>query len=240
MRVDADALHDLGGYFALPIRDAAPADGGWRTTASLYAGSALDELLDVTQERLSTGERRVAASILHQGYAARLWSAALGLTLTGRAVPALAPETLWWRTTELSLVELLLVAPSSAESTAVVDDGASAELPAVTVSAELIASVVLDGHLDPLASALRTSTGVSATILAGNVASALVGTLRVLADTAVDLRARALGGRLLDLPRLRDLGDADLTPSLPTYRRNSCCLYYRVPGGGLCGDCVLT
>jgi iron complex transport system ATP-binding protein len=24
------------------------------------------------------------------------------------------------------------------------------------------------------------------------------------------------------------------------YRRTSCCLYYRVPGGGLCGDCVLT
>lgn len=231
MRVDADALHDLGGYFALPIRDAAPADGGWRTTASLYACSALDELLDVTQERLRTGERRVAASILHQGYAARLWSAALGLTLTGRAVPALAPEALWWRMTELSLVELLLVAPPSAASSAVVDDGASAEL---------IASVVLDGHLDPLASALRTSTGVSATILAGNVASALVGTLRVLADTAFDVRARALGRLLLDLPRLRDLGDADLTTSPPTYRRNSCCLYYRVPGGGLCGDCVLT
>jgi ferric iron reductase protein FhuF len=23
------------------------------------------------------------------------------------------------------------------------------------------------------------------------------------------------------------------------FRRRSCCLYYRVPGGGICGDCVL-
>jgi hypothetical protein len=22
--------------------------------------------------------------------------------------------------------------------------------------------------------------------------------------------------------------------------RNNCCLYYRIPGGGTCGDCVLT
>ncbi|MGB3523980.1 MAG: (2Fe-2S)-binding protein, partial [Mycobacterium sp.] len=24
------------------------------------------------------------------------------------------------------------------------------------------------------------------------------------------------------------------------YRRASCCLFYRTPGGGLCGDCALT
>ncbi len=33
------------------------------------------------------------------------------------------------------------------------------------------------------------------------------------------------------------------TPHRPTsawtFRRRSCCLYYRVPGGGICGDCVL-
>ncbi|MGH3410268.1 MAG: (2Fe-2S)-binding protein [Streptosporangiaceae bacterium] len=23
------------------------------------------------------------------------------------------------------------------------------------------------------------------------------------------------------------------------FRRHSCCLYYRLPGGGLCGDCAL-
>ena len=30
-----------------------------------------------------------------------------------------------------------------------------------------------------------------------------------------------------------------LGPDGEGFRRRSCCLYYRVPGGGLCGDCVL-
>ena len=25
----------------------------------------------------------------------------------------------------------------------------------------------------------------------------------------------------------------------PAFTRRTCCLYYRLPGGGLCGDCVL-
>ncbi|MFI1618174.1 (2Fe-2S)-binding protein [Streptomyces lydicus] len=36
---------------------------------------------------------------------------------------------------------------------------------------------------------------------------------------------------------LRDTGTLD--PTLPAFARRSCCLYYRVPGGGLCADCVL-
>ncbi|MEU9111287.1 (2Fe-2S)-binding protein [Streptomyces sp. NPDC048483] len=30
-----------------------------------------------------------------------------------------------------------------------------------------------------------------------------------------------------------------LTVSPLAYRRRNCCLYYRVPGMGTCGDCVL-
>ncbi|MFV2120727.1 (2Fe-2S)-binding protein, partial [Streptomyces sp. Act-28] len=34
--------------------------------------------------------------------------------------------------------------------------------------------------------------------------------------------------------------DPDLAGTLrgPALRRRTCCLYYRCPGGGLCGDCV--
>jgi ferric iron reductase protein FhuF len=39
------------------------------------------------------------------------------------------------------------------------------------------------------------------------------------------------------------LDAAPLAPAVlsapPEFRRNSCCLYYRLPEGGLCGDCVL-
>ncbi|MGW5694872.1 (2Fe-2S)-binding protein, partial [Streptomyces asiaticus] len=40
-----------------------------------------------------------------------------------------------------------------------------------------------------------------------------------------------------DHPPLRDAGTLGTAPL--GYRRRTCCLYYRVPGGGLCGDCVL-
>ncbi|MGG7569367.1 (2Fe-2S)-binding protein [Streptomyces sirii] len=47
----------------------------------------------------------------------------------------------------------------------------------------------------------------------------------------------ALAASLLTTPQLRDSGTLD--PTVPAFSRRSCCLYYRAPGGGLCGDCVL-
>ena len=49
--------------------------------------------------------------------------------------------------------------------------------------------------------------------------------------------ARQLAGLLLSTLGLR--GGGDLADAALTFRRRSCCLYYRVPGGGLCGDCCL-
>jgi iron complex transport system ATP-binding protein len=68
---------------------------------------------------------------------------------------------------------------------------------------------------------------LSSRLLWGNVASALVGAGRVL-----DLPVTGLVEELLDLPPLR--GELDAAG-----RRTTCCLFYRVPGAGLCGDCVL-
>ncbi|MGI5249917.1 (2Fe-2S)-binding protein [Actinacidiphila glaucinigra] len=51
---------------------------------------------------------------------------------------------------------------------------------------------------------------------------------------------RRAGGGADGGPLLRDAGGLRLTgPGAPAYVRRSCCLYYRVPGGGLCGDCAL-
>ncbi|MFD7559857.1 (2Fe-2S)-binding protein, partial [Streptomyces sp. NPDC059835] len=68
-----------------------------------------------------------------------------------------------------------------------------------------------------------------------------VGALRVLLDrvpggAAVDLAGDLLGegGALAGTGTFiheEGLGVA--------FVRRSCCLYYKVPGGGLCGDCVL-
>jgi hypothetical protein len=71
------------------------------------------------------------------------------------------------------------------------------------------------------------SMPLAARLLWGNVASALAGAGRVL-----DLPDDSLVGALLDLPPLQ--GELD-----GAGRRATCCLFYRVPGAGLCGDCVL-
>ncbi|MGW0334914.1 (2Fe-2S)-binding protein, partial [Streptomyces sp. NPDC003011] len=50
-------------------------------------------------------------------------------------------------------------------------------------------------------------------------------------------RARALAAELLAHPLLVGTGTFTGTLTGTAFRRRSCCLYYRVPGGGVCGDC---
>ncbi|MBB5937887.1 (2Fe-2S)-binding protein [Streptomyces zagrosensis] len=122
--------------------------------------------------------------------------------------------------------------------------------------AQQVRTAVLDQHLIPLHRASAAS-GVSGALLWGNAGSALAGALMVLRDwlrTAPEAGAAAAAGpqggasaqaRALALARdlfaaepLRESGHW-LPDSRPPFRRTTCCLYYRVPGGGLCGDCVL-
>lgn len=87
-------------------------------------------------------------------------------------------------------------------------------------------------------------------LLRGNAGSALAGAARQLdvwahahgrADVAA--RARALTAELFTHPFLADTGTllaGTRTSAGTAFRRRSCCLYYRVPGGGVCGDCCFT
>ena len=193
--------------------------------AELYgpAGVAdLDELVGHHARRLRTAELRVAASLLFQGIAARLWSPVLGCA-PARLVPDLDPRLLrWWRASPLGLH---LDRPA----------GWVASDPAQ--HAELAARTVLEANLRPLGCALRRRVRIAEGLLWGNAASALVGAARV-ADSRGDV-LRALVATLLDREPLR----GSTTP-LPAggplaVRRRSCCLYYRVPAGDLCGDCAL-
>lgn len=185
-------------------------------------------------ERLGTAEMRVAASIAFQGIAGRLLSVALGAAvLTGR-VPDLSDDTLRWHPGGTAPDDLWLPGP--------------AVLPADADPAGRIAATVLHGRLTDLHHTFRTVTPVSPRLLWGNAGSSLAGSLRVLcawcrahgrpqdAQRALDI-ARAL----FEDPLLRDTGTLGGTATAdgPSFRRRSCCLYYRVPSGGLCGDCVL-
>lgn len=217
-------LRPLGGFFALRTSADAPRAG--TPLARAYAdGDALDRRVRQVARVLRTGEDRVAASVAQQGLAARLWSVALGCAALYGAVPDLDPELLHWDPAATAPDDLWL--------------GGTRAWPA---DAGSVAAVVLHGHLEPLAAALGRRHRVARGLLWGNAGSALAATARQLdgwtrahgrADAAA--RTRDLTARLLAHPLLAGTGTLTGT----AFRRHSCCLYYRVPDGGLCGDCCL-
>lgn len=213
-----------GPFFELEVVPAGQPRTG-APVADLYRRAGrfdLAELVDHHARRLRTTERRVAASLLFQGIAARLWSPVVGCLRDG-LVPDLDPEHLfWWRASPLGL------------STDRPTGWITADL-APGMAEPVLAETVLDANLVPLANALRQVTPVAAGLLWGNAASALVGTALVADDEAV----RTVVRTLLEREPLRGT-----TTTLPgtgpvRVRRRSCCLFYRVPDGGLCGDCAL-
>ncbi|MEU8675328.1 (2Fe-2S)-binding protein [Streptomyces sp. NPDC048560] len=220
-----------GGFFTL--RSAPLPGGAHRPLADLYAGdlAPLTARVDTVAARLRTPERRVAASIAHLGLAARLWSVALGPAALSGRLPDLSPGRLLWDPAHSAPDDLRLPDTPTTWSTGTPE-----------ATAERIREVVQFGHLVPLADALRAEVAISPRLLWGNAGSALAGAVRELVGWArvhgrpdAASRARSLAAELFGHPDLCSTG----APHGPAFRRRSCCLYYRCPGGGLCGDCVL-
>ncbi|MET7289216.1 (2Fe-2S)-binding protein [Streptomyces sp. NPDC005573] len=229
------ALRPLGGFFVL--RAAAAGAGPARrlpTLAEAYGPpgpddgrrTALTSRVELVAQRLRVTEPRVAASLAHQGLAARLWSAALACAAVYGSVPDLDPRRLRWDVPAAAPDDLWLtgVRPLPGDPDTLVDG-------------------VLRGHLQPLGEALRSRYGVAAGLLWGNAGSALAGAARELdrwarvhGRTDVAERARVLTDALFAHPLLAGTGTRGGT----AFRRGSCCLYYRVAGGGVCGDCCFT
>ncbi|MFG2550328.1 (2Fe-2S)-binding protein [Streptomyces sp. NPDC048581] len=225
------ALRPLGGFFVL--RTPGEASRPIPTLAQAYAEPSADPQEDPLGLRvrkvanaLRAPELRIAASVAQQGLAARLWSVTLGCAALQGRIPDLDPRLLHWDPDGSAPDDLWLteVRPLSAD-------------PAT------LADVVLHGHLEPLTAALHTRYRVATGLLWGNAGSALAGAARQLdqwasahgrTDTAD--RARALTAELFTHPLLAGTGTLTGT----AFRRRSCCLYYRVPGGGVCGDCCFT
>lgn len=230
---------EVGPFFAVRTGDGATgADGGprahgYRPLAELYAPNPVRPLRERAADvagRLGTPELRVGASLAFQGLAARLWSVALGAAVLSGRIPDLDANQLWWNPALSAPNDLWLPHPVA--------------LPASDDLAGQLSGTVVAGHLVPLHRATREACPVSDGLLWGNAGSALAGSLRVLhtwcvahgraaeARSALDLTAR-----LFEDPPLSGTGTLDT--DRVSFVRRSCCLYYRVPGGGLCGDCVL-
>ncbi|MYT69133.1 MULTISPECIES: (2Fe-2S)-binding protein [unclassified Streptomyces] len=214
----AEALRDvarLGGFFALDT--AAPrdhVDGGWGLRDGFAARAR------VVNDRFGTAELRVGASVAHLGLAARLWSPVLACALLHGIVPTMSAVEWSGEGTDLRLT-----APRGRLA-------ARLPSPVEALHAEV------DGVLRDVEDGLTVK--VAPGLLAGNSASALVGSAAQLLRTRPALRGplTRLVRELLETGRLR--GTGRITGPRLTFRRNSCCLLYRAPGGGKCGDCCLT
>jgi ferric iron reductase protein FhuF len=95
----------------------------------------------------------------------------------------------------------------------------------------------IDATVAPLLATLGDRFRVSPKVLWGNAASALGGAFVMLAADrpAHAERAGRLLSELLQLEPLRGMA----TWNGHALKRRNCCLFYRVPGAGTCGDCVL-
>ncbi len=251
------ALRPLGGFFPLhtsrtvpprplpTLADACAPGDNEHPGPDPRPGLARDPLAFRVRKvaaALRAPETRVAASVAQQGLAARLWSVTLGCAVLYGHVPDLAPRLLHW----------------DPDATAP-DDLWLEEARPLPGDAATVADLVLHTHLAPLTAAVHARYRVATGLLWGNAASALAGAGRELdrwarrngrTDTAG--RARALTADLLAHPLLAGTGTPTSTPtSTPTgtptgtltgtgFRRRSCCLYYRVPGAGVCGDCCFS
>ncbi|MEU1799983.1 (2Fe-2S)-binding protein [Streptomyces sp. NPDC019937] len=228
---------EVGPFFALRTGSGDPAAEGYerigaacRLTGGGAAAPPLRGRVEAVAASLGTDEPRVAASLAFQGLAARVWSLALGPAALSGAVYDLRPDRLWWNPAR--------TAP---------DDLWWPGTPPVKGEPGGLAGQLADSayaHLTPLHHAVSRAYRVPDRLLWGNAASALVGSLRVLHDWCrargldeAGERAVAVARAQFAYPPLR--GTGQLTTAPPAFRRRSCCLYYRVPGGGLCGDCVL-
>ena len=227
---DLAALAEFGEYFALPV---ATADGQWRPLPELFDEPMLSEHVRRTRAAmaghagcaLTRVPIRVAASSFQLGVAARLLSPVIAAALCFDAVPRLDNASLRWQLSANHAPRFAVVPPQWSIA------------PTPPAAARLIADSVV-GVLTDLGAHLHTLTSLSAQITRGNITSAANGAVTVLALSRpqCDAAGRMLVRALLDTEALTGTGafvDG-------RFRRRSCCLYYRAPRSGLCGDCVLT
>ncbi|OBB90635.1 (2Fe-2S)-binding protein [Mycobacterium sp. 852002-40037_SCH5390672] len=203
-----------GGFFALTVGgDAA----GWHPVGQSYADGCAD-LIDATVARYHTTDLRIGASLVHLSHATRLWSPVLACAIGHGVIPDL-------------------------DDLHRADGGAQLRLPKpvgkpiTSPAPDTLYRTVVGEHLRPLAAGLPVN--LAPALLAGNIASALVGAARALLSARPDLRCAIVETTqsLLDTGVLA--GSGVITGPQLGFRRRSCCLFYRLPGSSLCGDCVL-
>jgi ferric iron reductase protein FhuF len=205
----------------------------WNSWAALSADpEPLRSRVEEVRALLAAGpgspqvERAVVASIVHLGLVARLVSPLLGAALLAGVLPVTSPEQVHVRVAGANPLPLVLGATSPTEVSS------AGDLAAAFDRCWLVPAV------EPLTRTVGFAWSVSRQVLDGNVTSAVAGALRIAATARPELAGTAdavleaflRSGTLAGTGQRREDG---------SFVRRSCCLFYRVPGAGTCGDCIL-
>lgn len=224
--IDLRELVSLGGFFAL--RDTGAAESDLPTLGRVYQSDApvrdpLAYRVEKVARALSVPEPRVAVSVAQLGLAARLWSLSLGSAASSGASPTSTPRCCTGTPTP--------VRPTTCSSPV---RGSS---PPTARTSRSSSSTATSNRCRPHCA---PATACPPRCCAATPGPRSCGAAREISRWArragrpdVAARARLLTTELFEDPRLTATG----TRTGTAFRRTSCCLIYRTPGGGLCGDC---
>ncbi|MUL81344.1 MULTISPECIES: (2Fe-2S)-binding protein [unclassified Mycolicibacterium] len=228
---ESDSIAALGEFFALPAVDPTT----WLPIGSLCGSQTVLHQYTV-RARAATASAfgvdeadvpaKAAASSVHLSITARLLSPVIGAAVCADAIPLLTLDSLFWQRDSSHRPPLGAARVEWASETD------------VHRAAAIIAGSVIGNVLNLLNETMRLAESLPPQAMWGNIASAANGAVTVLAQSRPDAepRGRDLINALIATEPLR--GTADGVGA--RFRRRSCCLFYQVPAGGYCGDCVLT
>lgn len=185
---------------------------------------------------------KVAVSAAQVALASRLWSVTLASAVLHGHVPDVSPRNLVASPAHRGPVPLGLGDPQRWYAAGSPDQAVTA-----------IDGLVVRGSLAQLNHACAQVGRTSERVLLSNGTSSLVGAARVLARLRPDAGPRVweLARALLALPQVARGGGLCDPGTLPAgvggateradeaFLRSGCCVFYRLPGHGLCPDCVL-
>lgn len=212
-------LAAIGPYFALGVTGA-DSQGWYPASALIEDADHLGQAIDYVAGRLGTTQRWIAASVFYQGWAARLTSIYAGSAAVAGAVPDLRAGLLSYRPRRSGPVDLSLerVQP---------------------LTTEVGWQYLHDGHLAPLAAAIRGQVRIGGYLLRGNAAAALAGALSVLAQARQEPLDVLIGRSWAQPADVAPCGRWVPGADGPCYARTTCCGYELLDNGGRCGDCSL-
>lgn len=206
---------------------------GWRPLRDLVTDpAALADRVAFARDFLSrrTGadiEQRACASINSLGVVSRLVAPALATACLDGLVARVDLDTAHWRAQDGGPLPVAFTV-TTGRGVATADEAAAA-----------IVELVIEPAARPVLEAYRDRFALSPKTLWGNLASALHGAAGMLAGSGTVIDPVDVVAALLAEGPLAGAGRYEPFAGRRFFVRHNCCLFYRVPAGGKCADCVL-